>query len=151
MQELGADYDKVQEECAKAKSEKDASLKDLIDENESLKARIKALEQANSGSAKSHIVYFNLDSSTLSDVERERLIAYGVQLSSDGMISIVGEASNEGGSEYNQKLSDERVSSVINILNQIGIGKERISSAKGIGSSANGEGPAFRRVSITAE
>ena len=151
FQELVADYDKVQEECTKAKSEKDASLKDLIDENESLKARIEALEQANSGSAKSHIVYFNLDSSTLSDVERERLIAYGVQLSSDGMISIVGEASNEGGSEYNQKLSDERVSSVINILNQIGIGKERISSAKGIGSSANGEGPAFRRVSITAE
>lgn len=151
FQELVADYNKIQEECDKAKAEKDASLKNLVDENESLKARIAALEQAKSGNAKSHIVYFNLDSSELSDVERERLIAYGVQLSSDGMISIVGEASNEGGSEYNQKLSDERVSSVINILNQIGIGKERISSAKGIGSSANGEGPAFRRVSITAE
>lgn len=145
---LMEDFAYLQEECRKAKAEKDAEIERLKEENAALVAKTNVPVKA---TITEHTVFFDQGKSEMTDVEVERLREFVKQLDSNATISIVGEASNEGGDAFNQKLSDMRVAAVVHMLRELGIGLDKISSAKGIGSSAKGEGPLFRRVRINMD
>lgn len=140
---LTEDFNRLQDECSKSRAQKDAEIKRLQEEKSALEAQMSAIKTITE-----HTVFFDQGKSEISESEAERLSEFVKQLDRNATISIVGEASNEGGDELNQKLSDQRVASVVNFLGTLGITLDKITSAKGIGSSARGEGPMYRRVRI---
>lgn len=93
-------------------------------------------------------ILFPVNTSIITAEGRARLEAVAQELKADrnATINLIGEASADGETDANQKLSEERLATVIAILKELGIGSERIKSGKAIGDS---EKVSQRRVEIT--
>ena len=64
-------------------------------------------------------------------------------------MEIVAEASAVGGHNHNQRLSEERMASVVHLLQQYGVTYSQITGSKAIGDTAGISSAEGRRVTIS--
>ena len=142
-------------QAAKAKLEaankKAAELQNKLDDankrNADQQNQPKAINDQNG-----HVVYFPLNNSNISEQEQLRLDQYIAQVKQNGKkLTVVGEASSDGNTDYNQNLSQSRLNTVLNYLKSKGIDNAHIGSTKAIGASQSEAKSLFRRVVITEE
>lgn len=150
------EYNDLINEARRTKAELEVAITDLNTENERLK---KLLEECSESldecekyvRIKDLNVYFHLNDATVTRDEEARLAAFARELKADERftINLVGEASAEGETLHNQELSEARLANVIKLLNQNGVGHDRIKSAKAVGSSKQIHDASGRKVEIT--
>lgn len=93
-------------------------------------------------------IYYDVNSARLSNSDMLRLDDLVAELAgSDYGIELVGEASSDGETGHNQRLSQRRVDGVVDYLKSRGIDSGRISS-DAIGDSNQNPNPAARKVKI---
>lgn len=130
-----------------AKSEANRLLNEQKRLNDALEKDIADCKRAKTGD---HVVYFLISDSKLSQQEQLRLDEYIEKLKSTGgySLSIIGEASADGNSKANQKLSERRLERVAKYLRKNGIADTYIKIEKAIGDSEQGYDQKYRRVRI---
>jgi outer membrane protein OmpA-like peptidoglycan-associated protein len=149
--ELAGKYDALQTrydthvgEADRARTESENSLRSLNAENEALKKQLSAAAAPKSvpppakAEEKNDIsVLFELGSAVVSEEAAAQLKTWAEYLRANEnvTISFVGEASADGNPTVNQKLSEQRLANVIEILNGYGIGSDRIKQAEAIGDA----------------
>ncbi len=96
-------------------------------------------------------IQFRNNSAKVSVDDRERLeaLAHELKANEQVTISLLSEASLEGKTAKNQKLSERRLANVMSILKKNGISGDRIKTAKAIGEANRVPGPSHRRVEIS--
>lgn len=124
-----------------------ARLKDVDDENGRLKAALAATARRGSDID----VQFRFNSAVLTQKQQGRLMRYLETISPDAVFTVIGEANDEGDSDWNYRLSERRMQYVVRLLNSLGVDSSRIKSTKAIGNSAQIKDPIARRVMILAE
>ena len=110
--------------------------------------------QASSTIANQHEVLFDLGWTKMSAQEQLRLDDYLAQWEDAEhrpQLIVTGEASADGKSDRNQRLSEARLQRVLDYLLQKGWGASAIKEEKAIGDSNQGMTPHYRRVTIIAE
>lgn len=153
-----------------------ADLKNAQQENEMLNGQLNAARQENDAKARQlndlknangqlardlddcnknkmsddHTVYFLVADHKLSQQEKLRLDEYAEYLKSKGNagLTIIGEASAEGNTVANQKLSERRLQTVVEYLRTKGITDTYIKREQAIGDSEKGYDPKYRRVKL---
>lgn len=100
-----------------------------------------------------HVVYFLLADHKLSKQEQLRLDEYVEKLKNTGgySLTLIGEASADGETKANQKLSERRLERVAKYIRSKGIADPYIKIEKAIGDSEQGFDPKYRRVRIINE
>lgn len=98
----------------------------------------------------SHFVQFANNSSSISDEELDRLRAFAKTVSGK-RLSLVAEASTSGTEEYNQRLSERRLASVVNALVKEGFSLFDLNPRTAIGAREGKPSAEGRRVSINVE
>ncbi len=95
-------------------------------------------------------VQFTQGSSDINETERVRIEEFVKTLNASDVVSLslIGEASSEGQTDANQRLSEARLEKVRQALFDNGVAASHIVSEKAIGAEKGG-GPAHRRVLIT--
>lgn len=129
------------------KSEADRLLDEQKRLNDTLEKDLADCKRTKTGN---HVVYFLISGSKLSQQEQLRLDEYVEKLKSVGgySLTIIGEASADGNSKANQKLSEQRLERVAKYLRKNGIADTYIKIEKAIGDSEQGYDPKYRRVRI---
>ena len=105
-----------------------------------------------------YMIFFDLGSSTLTDAALGTIgDILGTWSSGSENISLVGHTDSSGSEEFNLRLSQERADTVSGVLQEGGIGGDRLSSV-GVGESSlivptsdNQPEPRNRRVAVTVE
>lgn len=152
---LKGDYDALRAQNEKNQMQLDdnqRAMKRVQAENEALK---KALDECNKSKVAAQqqtlVVYFPKAVSKVSKTDETRLIEFAKNLKADeeATISLIGEASADGKTKSNQRLSERRLRNVMKILNNNGISGSKISSAKAIGDANRVFEPSARKVEIT--
>ena len=142
---------KYEDEMAARRAEKEEywrSLDALNNENAALKGQLDdCLSKLNT----KFVVSFDQGVSKVTQFNKARLADLAEQLKSDPTttISLVGEASVEGGPRDNQRLSERRLANVLSVLKANGISGDRIKFTDAIGSTSNIADASARRVLIT--
>lgn len=128
-------------ESLKACRKDNAELQSLLDDCEKSK-KVKAYE-----------VFFTVDKTNITTQERLRLKKFINTLKEQGdyKLTIIGEASSDGVSSKNYKLSEGRLNNVVNFLKKQGIKGFDIKLEKAIGDSNGCPKEECRRVLITIE
>ena len=140
-------------------------LQDKLRENESLASQLSASKKDNaelkamlddcekSKKLTSYDVYFTLNKSNITTQEKIRLRNFIQRLKKQGnyKLTIIGEASSDGPSSKNYKLSEERLNNVVDYLKKQGIEDFSIKLEKAIGDSNDCPKEECRRVQITVE
>lgn len=136
-----------QRESDRLASQLSASQKD----NAELKAMLDDCEK--SKKLTSYDVYFTLSKSNITTQEKIRLRNFIQRLKEQGnyKLTIIGEASSDGPSSKNYKLSEERLNNVVDYLKKQGIEDFSIKLEKAIGDSNDCPKEECRRVQITVE
>lgn len=98
----------------------------------------------------SHFVQFANNSSSISDEELDRLRAFAKTVIGK-RLSLVAEASTSGTEEYNQRLSERRLASVVNALVKEGFSLFDLDPRTAIGAREGKPSAEGRRVSINVE
>lgn len=125
------------------------SLNELNAENGALKQQLKECKESNE--VRNLTVMFDRGISKVSKENKTRLTEFAEQLKTGENVTIdlVGEASADGETTANQKLSEKRLANVISVLNKNGIDRNRIKSATAIGDTNKVYDASSRRVVIT--
>ena len=150
LHSVQASNEQLQTQLATVEAEKSEADR-LLDEqkrlNEALEKDLADCKRAKTGD---HVVYFLISDSKLSQQEQLRLNEYIEKLKSTGgySLTIIGEASADGNSKANQKLSEQRLERVAKYLRKNGIAETYIKIEKAIGDSEQGYDPKYRRVRI---
>lgn len=113
-----------------------------------------AKTQSSATTANQHEVLFDLGWTKMSAQEQLRLDDYLEQWKDAAhrpQFIVIGEASADGKSERNQRLSEARLQRVLDYLQQKGWEASTIKEEKAIGDSNQGLTPHYRRVTIIAE
>ena len=128
-------------ESLKACRKDNAELQSLLDDCEKSKK------------VKSYEVFFTVDKTNITTHERLRLKKFINTLKEQGdyKLTIIGEASSDGVSSKNYKLSEGRLNNVVNFLKKQGIKDFDIKLEKAIGDSNGCPKEECRRVLITIE
>ena len=102
---------------------------------------------------KSYEVFFTVDKTNITTQERLRLKKFINTLKEQGdyKLTIIGEASSDGVSSKNYKLSEGRLNNVVNFLKKQGIKDFDIKLEKAIGDSNGCSKEECRRVLIIIE
>lgn len=84
---------------------------------------------------KTFVIYFDFNTSTLSEVSKKELDAVASVLSSNEIykIILIGYADPKGSESYNKRLSDKRAKAAVAYLKSKNISKKRIKKAEGAG------------------
>lgn len=168
LREKSADYDALlvnynrdQDDCRKSREAAAAEgraqqtrLKALEDRNAQLEKDLKQKQQHEDAvRTEDFSVQFRRNSSILSSKQEGRLLEYieTAKQRNSNMLVVIGEASADGQSEYNQLLSERRLATVLDVLHKNGIGNDRIKTTKAIGDTAQINDPIARRVTIKIE
>ena len=152
-------------EQAEMKAAYEQQLQDKLRENESLASQLSASKKDNaelkamlddcekSKKLTSYDVYFTLNKSNITTQEKIRLRNFIQRLKKQGnyKLTIIGEASSDGPSSKNYKLSEERLNNVVDYLRKRGIEDFSIKLEKAIGDSNDCPKEECRRVQITVE
>ncbi len=152
-------------EQAEMKAAYEQQLQDKLRENESLASQLSASKKDNaelkamlddcekSKKLTSYDVYFTLNKSNITTQEKIRLRNFIQRLKEQGnyKLTIIGEASSDGPSSKNYKLSEERLNNVVDYLKKRGIEDFSIKLEKAIGDSNDCPKEECRRVQITVE
>ena len=158
-------YYRALSEQAEMKAAYEQQLQDKLRENESLASQLSASKKDNaelkamlddcekSKKLTSYDVYFTLNKSNITTQEKIRLRNFIQRLKSQGSykLTIIGEASSDGPSSKNYKLSEERLNNVVYYLKKQGIEDFSIKLEKAIGDSNDCPKEECRRVQITVE
>ena len=152
LSECQKSYEAAATTAAAAAAAQEARLKALEARNAQLEQELKKKQQECDKVLEStgFNVQFARKSSRLSTKEKLRLLHYieTAQLRNSDKLVVIGEASAEGSSRYNQKLSERRLAQVLSFLEKNGVSSDRIKMAKAIGSSAQIDDPSARRVMV---
>ena len=160
-----ARYYRALSEQAEMKAAYEQQLQDKLRENESLASQLSASKKDNaelkvmlddcekSKKLTSYDVYFTLNKSNITTQEKIRLRNFIQRLKEQGnyKLTIIGEASSDGPSSKNYKLSEERLNNVVYYLKKQGIEDFSIKLEKAIGDSNDCPKEECRRVQITVE
>ena len=160
-----ARYYRALSEQAEMKAAYEQQLQDKLRENESLASQLSASKKDNaelkamlddcekSKKLTSYDVYFTLNKSNITTQEKIRLRNFIQRLKEQGnyKLTIIGEASSDGPSSKNYKLSEERLNNVVDYLRKRGIEDFSIKLEKAIGDSNDCPKEECRRVQITVE
>lgn len=160
-----ARYYRALSEQAEMKAAYEQQLQDRQRENESLASQLSASQKDNaelkamlddcekSKKLTSYDVYFTLNKSNITTQEKIRLRNFIQRLKKQGnyKLTIIGEASSDGPSSKNYKLSEERLNNVVYYLKKQGIEDFSIKLEKAIGDSNDCPKEECRRVQITVE
>ena len=160
-----ARYYRALSEQAEMKATYEQQLQDKLRENESLASQLSASKKDNaelkamlddcekSKKLTSYDVYFTLNKSNITTQEKIRLRNFIQRLKEQGnyKLTIIGEASSDGPSSKNYKLSEERLNNVVDYLRKRGIEDFSIKLEKAIGDSNDCPKEECRRVQITVE
>ena len=160
-----ARYYRALSEQAEMKAAYEQQLQDKLRENESLASQLSASKKDNaelkamlddcekSKKLTSYDVYFTLNKSNITTQEKIRLRNFIQRLKKQGnyKLTIIGEASSDGPSSRNYKLSEERLNNVVDYLRKRGIEDFSIKLEKAIGDSNDCPKEECRRVQITVE
>ena len=160
-----ARYYRALSEQAEMKTAYEQQLQDKLRENESLASQLSASKKDNaelkamlddcekSKKLTSYDVYFTLNKSNITTQEKIRLRNFIQRLKEQGnyKLTIIGEASSDGPSSKNYKLSEERLNNVVDYLRKRGIEDFSIKLEKAIGDSNDCPKEECRRVQITVE
>ena len=160
-----ARYYRALNEQAEMKAAYEQQLQDKLRENESLASQLSASKKDNaelkamlddcekSKKLTSYDVYFTLNKSNITTQEKIRLRNFIQRLKKQGnyKLTIIGEASSDGPSSKNYKLSEERLNNVVYYLKKQGIEDFSIKLEKAIGDSNDCPKEECRRVQITVE
>ena len=160
-----ARYYQALRDQAEMKAAYEQQLQDRQRENESLASQLSASKKDNaelkamlddcekSKKLTSYDVYFTLNKSNITTQEKIRLRNFIQRLKSQGSykLTIIGEASSDGPSSKNYKLSEERLNNVVYYLKKQGIEDFSIKLEKAIGDSNDCPKEECRRVQITVE
>ena len=158
-------YYRALSEQAEMKAAYEQQLQDKLRENESLASQLSASKKDNaelkamlddcekSKKLTSYDVYFTLNKSNITTQEKIRLRNFIQRLKEQGnyKLTIIGEASSDGPSSKNYKLSEERLNNVVDYLRKRGIEDFSIKLEKAIGDSNDCPKEECRRVQITVE
>lgn len=150
---------------AEMKAAYEQQLLDKQRENEGLASKLNASQKDNaelkamlddcekSKKLTSYDVYFTLSKSNITTQEKIRLRNFIQKLKEQGnyKLTIIGEASSDGSSSKNYKLSEERLNNVVNFLKKQGVEDFSIKMEKAIGDSNACPKEECRRVQITVE
>lgn len=154
---LKQDYDALQaQRTADAAKARDAEqrYRDALDslnaENDALRRSLQDCRNSRPAAPEVVTVQFDSGMSKLSGQDMQRLAAFAGELKSDEKvtISLTGEASADGETRANQRLSEKRLKNVMSVLNDNGIDSRRIRSAKAIGDANRVFNASSRRVEI---
>lgn len=160
-----ARYYRALSEQAEMKAAYEQQLQDKLRENESLASQLSASQKDNaelkemlddcekSKKLTSYDVYFTLSKSNITTQEKIRLRNFIQRLKEQGnyKLTIIGEASSDGPSSKNYKLSEERLNNVVDYLKKQGVEDFSIKLEKAIGDSNDCPKEECRRVQITVE
>lgn len=160
-----ARYYRALSEQAEMKAAYEQQLQDRQRENESLASQLSASKKDNaelkemlddcekSKKLTSYDVYFTLSKSNITTQEKIRLRNFIQRLKEQGnyKLTIIGEASSDGPSSKNYKLSEERLNNVVDYLKKQGVEDFSIKLEKAIGDSNDCPKEECRRVQITVE
>ena len=120
-------------------------------ENRMLEARNKAMEQSLSDSRneKGLTVFFDVNQAKVSQEDQLRLAELARKVLRGGRkLTLIAEASSDGSSDHNMKLSERRLASVLDVLQVNGLSEEHIEMAKAIGEENQVPGPEQRKVEV---
>ncbi len=138
----------------KQRSNEDLSdkLRQSQQENQDLKALVEDC-QKNKGKLYSHEVYFPVNKTNITAQEKIRLDDFIASLKEQKgyKLTIIGEASSDGPSTKNFKLSEGRLNHVVDYLKKQGIEDFSIKLEKAVGDSNGCPDVKCRRVQITVE
>lgn len=153
---LNSRLDAMRKEVAseKARAERESSERRLVEQ------RVEELKDSLTDCVNSrpvevaadplHFVQFANNSSSLSGEELDRLKAFAKTVSGK-RLSLVAEASTLGTEEYNQRLSERRLASVVNALVKEGFSLFDLNPRTAIGAQGGKPSAEGRRVSIKVE
>lgn len=147
---LKKDYEALQADCAENAEKARKSIDRLNAENNALKRSLQDCQNDKSAENEKVIVLFGYGMSKVSDKDVQQLaeLARNMESHENVTISLVGEASADGGRAENQRLSEKRLKNVMDILNEHGVEGKRIRSSKAIGDTNRVFNASNRRVEI---
>lgn len=127
-----------------------SDLRNNQQENDKLR---KALQDCENSKWRNHTTYFSLGKYELSQQEQFRLDEYVALLKEKGeyQLEVIGEASADGSSAKNKKLSEQRAKTVVDYLKAQGIKAHAIRKEQAIGDINQCHDPMCRRVMILVE
>lgn len=159
-------YYRALSEQAEMKNAYEQQLQDKQRENEGLKSKLRKSQKDNDdlkalvadcqkSKAKvyNHDVYFAVNKTNITGQEKIRLDDFVNTLKEQGnyRLTIIGEASSDGPSSKNFKLSEGRLNNVVKYLKKQGIEDFSIKLEKAVGDSNGCPDEKCRRVQITVE
>ncbi len=137
--------------AARQYDEDKAAIAQLAAQNRVLEDRNKSLEEAlaECNGERGLTVFFDVNQAKISQADKERLAELARLVKKNHhKLTIVAEASSDGASHHNQKLSERRLNSVLEILKDNGLTEEFIEMAKAIGEESNVAGPEQRKAEV---
>lgn len=140
---------------AKAQADREAAARRAAEEqNSDLQRRLKDCEESKKAPAKAelptHYVQFSNNSSHISREELSRLRSFAKDMQGR-TLSLVAEASRPGTEEYNQQLSERRLTNVVDALVKEGFSSDDLHPSIAIGKKNDKPGAEGRRVTIKVE
>lgn len=151
---LGDRVNALQREAAEAKANADreaAARRQAEQQNADLRRRLQDCENAKPATVQpSHFVQFDHNSSYMSREEADRLKAFARSVRGK-RLSLVAEASTPGTENYNQQLSERRLTRVVEALVKEGLALEDLHPTTAIGAQNGKPAAEGRRVTITVE
>lgn len=147
----------LQREAAEAKANADkaeSARRQAEQQNADLRRRLQECENSKPTTAAavqpSHFVQFDHNSSYMSREEADRLKAFAQSVRGK-RLSLVAEASTPGTENYNQQLSERRLTRVVEALVKEGLALEDLHPTTAIGAQNGKPAAEGRRVTITVE
>ena len=154
---LGDRVNALQREAAEAKAHAEREAADratLQQENTDLRSRLQDCETAKPAQTAavqlSHFVQFDHNSSYMSREEADRLRAFAQSVKGQ-KLALTAEASTPGNNDYNQQLSERRLSRVVEALVKEGFAPEDLHPTTAIGEQQGKPAAEGRRVTITIQ
>lgn len=152
QQEMKEVYERQLRDKQRSNDDLAGKLSKARQENTDLKNLVEDCQKAKS-QVLSHDVYFDVNKTNISSQEKIRLQDFVSSLKEQGSykLTIIGEASSDGSSSKNFKLSEGRLNHVVDYLKKQGIEDFSIKLEKAVGDSNGCPDAKCRRVQITVE
>lgn len=152
QQEMKEAYERQLRDKQRLNDELTGKLRSAQQENADLKNLVEDCQKAKT-KVYSHDVYFPVNKTSISSQEKLRLNDFIASLKEQGgyKLTIIGEASSDGPSSKNFKLSEGRLNNVVAYLKKQGIEDFSIKLEKAVGDSNGCPDPKCRRVQVTVE
>lgn len=152
QQEMKEAYEQQLRDKQRANDDLNGKLRSSQQENQDLKALVEDCQKHNS-KVYNHDVYFPVNKTNITAQEKIRLDDFIASLKEQAgyKLTIIGEASSDGPSSKNYKLSEGRLNRVVDYLKKQGIEDVSIKLEKAVGDSNGCPDVKCRRVQITVE